>query len=174
MLGIYAAFRYGSGEILDGLWRPFNYPDALCSIYFPNEPQVDPAILEGYAFANGKTYWVDRWFERVRLEMTWIDLDPEKAKNTTLELMVAEQVEKDAEQFGVKPSRESAVNLVAGNKKFSGIELQFQTEKGIVVQRYYLEKEAKFPRVYRLQVSGKKLKADSKAVTKFFNSFKPD
>jgi sugar lactone lactonase YvrE len=174
MMGIYMYFKYGSGEIVPTLWQKFIPPEGVCTVDFPITPKMEEAGLEGFALLKGRTYTAYRWFEKVKLSLTWVDLDPELAKKTTFEQIVLQLKGQQIEKLGSQPTRESPSKLTMSKRIFDGAEFEYHTPDGILVHRYYLEREVKYPRLFVLSVTGKNLRSDSDAVSRFFNSFRPE
>jgi sugar lactone lactonase YvrE len=173
LLGGYMYLKRGSGEVVDTLFQKFIPPHGSCSVDFPMTPTMEILRFDRPLFQDGDRYTSYRWFERVTFSITWVNLDPERAKKSALTEVVDEFRSWEEGRSLSKPVRASPLSLKAGNRVFEGVEHEYQTDEGTTVRRYYFERGRGFNRLYVLEASGKNLKADGATAVRFFNSFKP-
>ena len=139
MGGIYAAFRYGDGQIPDRSWLTFTPPGEKSSIRMPGESTVERIPAEGFASQGGQRFRVHRWFEKADAEFGWVDLDATKAVASRFDDLVAALRDREVKRLDGKLTGESRVNFVVKNRKFEVRQYLIDLPKGKAVMQIYFD-----------------------------------
>ena len=134
------------------------------------EPSPADTIARGL-----QLYTTSGWYSRARVWIGWRDLDPEWVKLAaqdrdgaiTLPVLTAER-DRRKDQVGGTIAKEARVRFGA----FLGLEVQMDTPRGKLVERYIVSLDGPRPRLYFMGIEAKNAAADSPAAQKLFNSFR--
>lgn len=170
-----AILRYGSGNISPMSWAEFTPPDGSCTIALPGTPteeHIEPSPAD--SITRGLHQFTTRgWYSRARVWFGWRDLDPAWAKQAAMDrdgaivspVLTAERdLRKD--QVSGKIAKEATVRF----GPHTGLEVQMDTPRGKLVERYIVATDGPRPRLYFMGIEAKNATPD--AAQKLFNSFR--
>jgi hypothetical protein len=162
-----------AGRLLPGCsavgWRELAPPDGGCRITLPAEP-VEESIAANPASPatrDGKRFVARSRLAGVTASVGWLELDPEKAKLTRADDVIAAEKDRRASEFGGSVAREAAVK----DGPRDGRQVEFDTPSGPWTERYVYVPTGLRPRLYVVGVSGP---ADSPAARRVLDSFRVD
>jgi hypothetical protein len=168
----------GAGHVPDSAWAEFTPPDGSCSFALPGVPAaeaVDPNPAAP-ATRGGERYVTTGWYSRATAWVGWQNLDPEWVKQASLDRdglliapLLAAELSRRKEQTGGTVTKEGAARFGAQ----PGLEVQMDTPRGTLVERYVLALDGPRPRLYFLGVESKAATPDGPAARRLFNSFRP-
>jgi hypothetical protein len=166
--------RYGSGSISSASWEAFTPPDGSCSIALPGTPTAETIEPKGHAL-GGEQYSVTGWYSRARVWFGWRDLDPGWVKQAALDrdgaitspILAAERDLRKV-QMGGAIEKEAMVRFNPN----TGLEVQMDTPRGKLVERYILALEGPRPRLYFMGIEAKNASVEGASAQRLFNSFR--
>ncbi|HEY8505462.1 MAG TPA: hypothetical protein VIL46_12840, partial [Gemmataceae bacterium] len=165
-------FQFWAGQVPESAWEEFVPPGETCRVLMPAEPAEEPLDVGDRPFATGgRRFAASRsfWFHRVWAAFGWYDLAKDVRPRMTPEEIFARERNERAEELGGKVVKEGVVRVGA----HEGREYRLETGEGIAVERAVLVPEGPKPRLYVLLIRGPRLRAESPAVERFLNSFRP-
>ena len=178
VLGItLAVLRYGSGHISPIAWSEFTPPDGSCTISLPGSPtleSLDPSPADTTTRGLQK-YSTHGWYSGTKVWFGWRDLDPAWVKQAAMDrdgaitspVLAAERDLRKA-QVGGTIAKEATVRFGQN----LGLEVQMDTPKGKLIERYIVATDGPRPRLYFMGIEAKNATADSAYAQKLFNSFR--
>jgi hypothetical protein len=172
-----AVLGYGSGRIGPAAWAEFTPPDGSCTIALPGAPaaeQVGPNPASGVT-RGGERFVTSGWYSRATVWVGWQDLDPGQVKDLaadrdgaiTAPVIDAER-NRRRDQVGGTVTKEATVRFGA----YTGREVQMDTSRGQLVERFILALDGPRPRLYFLGVEAKTASPDGPAARRLFSSFR--
>ena len=175
--GTLALLRFGSGYIPPSAWSEFTPPDDSCTFVLPGAPsgeRIEAIATDGIA-RGGERYSTRGWYSRTVVWVGWRDLDPEWVKHAAMDRdgaltapVLSAERDRRKDQVGGTIVKEGKVRFEA----FTGLEVQMETPRGKLVERYILALDGPRPRLYFLGIEGTNVSADSPSATGLFNSFR--
>ena len=178
VLGItLAVLRFGSGDISPISWAEFTPPDGSCTISLPGSPareSLDPSPADTTTRGLQK-YSTHGWYSGTKVWFGWRDLDPAWVKQAAMDrdgaitspVLAAERDLRKA-QVGGTIAKEATVRFGQN----LGLEVQMDTPKGKLIERYIVATDGPRPRLYFMGIEARNATADSASAQKLFNSFR--
>ncbi|MFM8272914.1 MAG: hypothetical protein ACKODX_11350 [Gemmata sp.] len=178
MLLTVAVLGYGSGRLPESLWTEYAPPDGSCSILLPDPPAEEAVNANPQASVlGGKRHVVKGWYTRTSAWLAWGDLDPGFAaslvKNKDTDKVftasaIQAELNREKSRLGGTVTREAEIRF----QNAWGIEVQMETPRGKVIERFILVADGPRPRLYVFGVQAKNVSHDSAVVSRMFTSFK--
>jgi hypothetical protein len=173
-----AVLGYGSGRLPESMWTEYTPPDGSCSVLLPDSPSEETVAANPQgSVLGGKRYVVKGWYTRTSAWLAWGDLDPGfaaslvKDKDTdkvfTLSAIQAE-LNREKTRLGGTVTKEAEIRF----QNAWGIEVQMETPRGKVIERFILIADGPRPRLNVFGVQAKNVSHDSAVVSRMFTSFK--
>lgn len=175
-----AVLGYGEGRIPASAWVAFTTPDGSFTVELPGSPrteQVEP-IPASPVTRGGERFVTSGWYSGTRAWIGWQELDQAWAKTAqadrddvlTLAVLQAARDRRKAEVGGTV-TKEARLRLSDG----MGLEVQMDTPRGQLVERYILALDAKPSRLYFLGLVSKNAAPGGKpgpAAERIFTAFR--
>lgn len=171
---VWYGFQYGSGTLPESAFVRFEPKNSHCTLTMPDGWSREDFSPEGYAMVTGERYtWRSDWRD-VRLELEIVRLDPDLAKNTTVEQIAFAQRDRRIAALGATEIRESSLQLFASGRRYEGLEYQLEaSDHSTSVERVYGRLDGERPAVWILSARGRKVAATTGWVIRWLNSFRP-
>ncbi len=174
MAAVYFAFRYGNGDVPNGVWQTYEPPHGHCSVLMPGEPAQEDMPPGGFATTGGQRFGLNRWFERVHVSFGWYDLDAERLQGVQFDQIALPLRDQELKRLNAKLVTSSTVNFVVGKRKFDAMRFQIDGDGIKTITQLYLEVKPERSRIFVASVSGRKIVPDAPWMQKFFNSLVPE
>ncbi len=171
-----AILGYGSGRAQESRWTEFVAPDDSCSMLLPTSPTEEQVEANAPgSVTGGKRFTAKGWYTRSSAWLAWSDLDPgfaaavvkDKDKVFTASAIQAE-LNREKTRLQGTVTKEAEIRF----QNAWGIEVQMDTPRGKVIERFIVFAEGPRPRLYVSGVQAKNIAHDSVVVTRMFASFK--
>ena len=158
-------------------WSEFTPPDNSCTIALPGRPteeSIEPTPADNIT-RGLHLYTTQGWSSRARVWFGWRDLDPAWVKQALMDrdgaitspILTAER-DLRKNQVGGRIAKEATVRFGSN----LGLEVQMETSKGKLIERYIVVLEGPRPRLYFMGLESKNATSDSTDAQKLFNSFR--
>ena len=158
-------------------WSEFAPPDDSCTIALPGRPteeSIEPTPADNIT-RGLHLYTTQGWYSRSKVWFGWRDLDPVWVKQALMDrdgaitspVLTAER-DLRKERVGGRIVKEATVRFGSN----LGLEVQMETSKGKLVERYIAVLDGPRPRLYFMGIESKNATADSADAQKLFNSFR--
>jgi hypothetical protein len=172
-----AVLRYGSGNISPVAWSDFMPPDGSCSIALPGKPdaeRIEPTPADGIA-RGLEQYTTTGWYSRTRVWFGWRELDPAWVKVALQDhggAMTSPVLTAERDKRRIQTGGTVTMEVMIRFGPHTGLEVQMDTARGKLVERYILALEGPRPRLYFMGLEAKNATPDSAAAQRLFNSFR--
>lgn len=169
-VGTFTYVRFGRGVLPEGVWREVRPAGEGFRVLLPAEPEEEtiPANPLSPVTRPGKRYVAHRWYEQVTVSAGWLDLDPERAKRSRFEDVIAAERDRFARERNGTVAGEAAVKFDAHD----GRQFTLTTPSGLWVVRYVYAAEATQPRLYFVAVGGPKVDPEGPTARKALESLR--
>lgn len=170
-----AVLRYGSGYIPPTNWAEVTPPDGSCTFALPGTPTAEKIEPTDGVAGGGERYVTTGWYSRATVWVGWRDLDPTWAKQAradrdgalTTPVLTAER-DRRKDQVGGTVAKGATVRF----NSHTGLQVEMDTPRGKLVERYIVVPDGPRPRLYFLGIEAKTVAPNGPAAEKLFNSFR--